>query len=139
MTASKNKPSSAPAREAHFDHLRAHEEHEQWARDLQRWRAEYEAAAKRLLRRLLPELDLIDFEDALDRHEAAILAHEELIDSHEQRMRRQRKKVEAASEEVEGLHELMHERHDRSSQDHEQLGQMVQAIVDALSQYDKGD
>ena len=67
-----NDSSSERADELHWDHLEAHKDHEQWARDLQRWRSEYEAATKRLLRRLLPDLNLADFEDALNRHEAAI-------------------------------------------------------------------
>ena len=81
MASDKNASSSG---DLYSDHLAAHEDHAAWLQDLNRWRDEYQAALMDLARRVLPDLELENYETALDRHEAAILAHEDLLRSHEE-------------------------------------------------------
>jgi len=95
----KQEPFSTERSTAHTDHLEAHEDHDRWFKDLARWRTDYGDAIRRLARQLLPEIDLADFEDRMDRHEAAILAHEELVDRHEL-SRRQHLELEEALHEI---------------------------------------
>ena len=120
----------------HLEHLEAHEDHARWLKDLERWRSEYALAIQGFARRLLPELELGNFEDGLDRHEAAILAHEELADRHEQRLRREKVGAAEPSDEAEALHQQMHDRHDISRRQHEQLAKAHQAIQRALEMFE---
>ena len=120
------------ASDAHADHVEAHADHERWIKDLERWRSSYGEAIRRLAQRLLPELELDAFEDALDRHEAAILTHEELVDRHENRLRRQRTGLSEGAEEVEALHDQMHDRHELSRREHEELASRLHEILMAL-------
>jgi hypothetical protein len=117
---------------AHRDHAVAQEEHELWLRDLRRWRQEYQAAVFRFVHRHLDELELANFEAALDRHEAAILAHQQLVDNHERRLRLERRGLAEHPEEVDELHEQMHDRHDASRHQHQELARSHRAIVKAL-------
>jgi hypothetical protein len=117
---------------AHRDHLEAQEEHGRWLKDLQLWRREYEAAVFRFVHRQLRDLELANFEEALDRHEAAILAHQELVERHERRLRLERRGLAEHPEEVDALHEQVHERHDLSRHQHEELARSLHAILKAL-------
>jgi len=121
---------------AHLEHLDAHTDHALWLRELERWRSEHQQAIVRFAHRLLPELELGSFQDALDRHEAAILAHEELVDRHEQRIRREKSGEEQHSEEADALHEQVHDRHELSRRQHEQLARAHQAILRAMAMYE---
>lgn len=122
----------------HLDHLDAHEDHASWLKELERWRSQYEAALHQLAHRLAPELELQNFEDAMDRHEAAIVAHEELVDRHEKRLRREKTTHEEHSEEADALHQQMHDRHELSRRQHEQLARAHQAILKALAMIEAG-
>ena len=130
----RSKP-SAEASATHLDHLEAHEDHDQWLKDLERWRRECAEAVHRFASRMLPDLELGNYRDGLDRHEAAILAHEEIVDRHEQRLRLERTGHQDHSEEAESLHEQLHARHELSRQQHEQLAQSHQAILQALAMF----
>ncbi len=134
----KKKSSERPsAADAHLEHLKAHEEHGYWLKELERWRIEYRQALQRFARRLLPELELGNFEEALERHEAAILAHEELVDRHEQRLRKEKSGVAEHSEDADDLHQQMLQRHDLSRREHEQLARSHQAILRALEMFSR--
>lgn len=123
---------SQAASDAHVDHVEAHADHERWIKDLERWRSLYGESIQGLAQRLVPELELAAFEDALDRHEAAILTHEELVDRHESRLRRKQTGPDEGAEEVEALHQQMHDRHELSRREHDELASRLQEILMAL-------
>ena len=56
----------------HHDHREARQEHVDWKEAAGRWREEYWEAVIEYARRTLPELELADYEQTLDRHEAAM-------------------------------------------------------------------
>lgn len=109
------------------------EEHTAWLRELERWRSEYEEAIREFARRMLSDLELIDFEDALDRHEAAILAHEDLVVRHEQMIQAMKVGVGPAPTEYEDLHEQLHDRHELSRNEHEKLTQIHREVLASLA------
>jgi len=115
-----------------MDHLEAQEEHARWLKDLEHWREEHQEAIQKFVSRLLPELEIANFEEALDRHEAAILAHQELVDHHEQRLRRLKSGLEDSSDDVDALHQQVHDRHEVSRLQHEGLARSHSAILKAL-------
>jgi hypothetical protein len=121
---------------AHLDHLGAQEDHSQWLTDLEHWRSGYQAAVLKFARQQLPELELANFEDALDRHEAAIMAHQELANRHEQRLRREESGQVESSEEAAALHEQMHERHELSRLQHDELARSHRAILKAMAMFE---
>jgi len=131
-------PEASPAERssAHLDHLGAQEDHARWLKELEHWRGEYAAAVLKFVHSHLPQLELANFEEALDRHEAAILAHQELVDRHEQRLRRERSGLVESSEEAAALHEQMHERHERSREQHDELARSHRAILTALAMFE---
>jgi hypothetical protein len=119
-----------------MDHLEAHEDHAQWLKDLERWQREYTEAIQSFAGRVLPELELGNFVDALDRHEAAILVHEELVDRHEKRLRRANSGLEESAKEVAVLHQQIGDRHEFSRRQHERLAQTHKAILKALAMFE---
>ena len=121
---------------AHRDHLGALEDHARWLKELEHWRGEYAAAVLKFVHSHLPQLELANFEEALDRHEAAILAHQELVDRHEQRLRRERAGLVDSSEEAVALHEQMHERHELSRRQHDELARSSRAILKAMAMFE---
>jgi len=137
MKERQHKETSLPKRSAaHVDHVDAREDHARWVKELQHWRGEYEAAVLEFVRRQLPELELANFEDALDRHEAAILAHQELVANHEQRLRREKSGLVESAEEVDALHQQMHDRHELSRRQHDELARSYRAILKALAMFE---
>jgi small-conductance mechanosensitive channel len=119
-----------------MDHLEAREDHAQWLKDLERWQREYKEAIQRIVGRLLPELELGSFVEALDRHRAAILVHEELVDRHEERLGDAGSGLQDSAEEVADLHRQIHARHERSRRDHEQLARTHRAILKGLAMFE---
>ena len=137
MKKRQHQPASSTERSsAHLDHLGAQEDHSRWLKELERWREEYAAAVLKFVRLHLPLLELANFEEALDRLEAAILAHQELVDRHEQRLRRERSGLVETSEEAAILHEQMHERHELSRRQHDELARSHRAILTALAMFE---
>lgn len=102
-------------------------------RQLQRWRNEYEEAIRAFAQRMLPGVALREFEDELDRHEAAIHAHEELVSRHEHMMQAEKSGAGELSEEFEDLHKQLHERHELSRQQHARLARVHQTLLEALA------
>ena len=129
MAGSKNDSTTG---DLHSDHLAAHEDHAAWLEDLNRWRDEYQAALMDLARHVLPDLELENYETALDRHEAAILAHEDLLHSHEEAVGFSKRLGEGASEEYELVHAQLDTRHGRSLKAHQHLERTHQAILRAV-------
>ncbi len=129
MTRDKN---DSTAGDLHSEHLAAQEDHAAWLKDLSRWRSEYASALMDLARRVAPDLELENFEAALDRHEAAILAHEDLLHSHEEAVGFSKKLGEGASEEYEMVHAQLDSRHLRSLKTHRHLEKTHQAILRAM-------
>ena len=127
------KASASGQKSAHLDHLEAQDDHVQWLKELEHWRSEYLEAVLHFVQRQLPELELANFEEAVDRHEAAILAHQELVQSHEKRLRRVRSGQEEPPEEADALHKQMHDRHELSRRQHEELARSHRAILKALA------
>lgn len=117
----------------HSDHRAAHEDHAAWLEDLERWRAEYREALMDLARRLIPELELQNYEAALDRHEAAIQAHEDLLRSHEEAVDFSRRAGDRAAEEYETVHAQLDGRHLRSRDLHQHLDRTHRAVLRAIA------
>ena len=130
MTGDKDDSSAG---DLHSDHLAAHEDHEAWLVDLNRWRSEYRDALMDLARLVVPDLELENYEAALDRHEAAILAHEDLLHGHEEAVGFSKKLGEEASEEYEMVHAQLDRRHLRSLKAHRHLERTHQAILRAMA------
>ena len=120
------------SRDHHADHLAAHEDHEAWLKDLIRCRSEYQDALMDLARRVIPDLELENYEAALERHEAAILAHEDLLHSHEEAVGFSKRLGQGNSEEYEMVHAQPDSRHRRSLEAHRQLERTHQATLRAM-------
>lgn len=118
--------------QAHEDHLRAQQDHLAWLADLERWRSDYEWALRQFAHRALPQLELESFEEALARHEAAIVAHQELVERHERMIRLEQSGAAGAGDEFEGLHLQMDARHERSRREHEHPARTQRAVLEAL-------
>ena len=132
----RRKSSSTQQTSIHLDHLRAREDHAQWLKDLERWQREYKEAIQSIVGRLLPELELGSFVDALDRHRAAILVHEELVDRHEERLGHAGSGLQESAEEVADLHQQIHDRHELSRREHDQLARNHRAILKGLAMFE---
>lgn len=104
--------------------------------DLARWRREYEAELAAFARRAAARLELDNYEQALERHEAAIRAHEEILDRHERAMAIPREDTDPGDE-FEGLHEQLEERHALSRREHDQLRRTHRAVIAALRMLDR--
>ncbi len=115
-----------------LEHLQASREHAAWKRDLERWRASYQEALIACARRVASELELGNFEVALDRHEAAIASHEEAIRRHEMTLALEPGGHIGLSDDSLDFHRLMERRHALSRASHEQLERSHHAILEAL-------
>jgi len=124
--------SNSSAGDLHSDHRTAHRDHAAWLEDLTRWRSEYRQALMDLARRVVPDLELENYESALARHEAAIHAHEDLLHSHEEAVGFSKRHGEGASEEYETVHAQLDSRHLRSLKTHRHLERTHLAILRAI-------
>ena len=86
-----------------------------------------------LARRLIPELELQNYEAALERHEAAIQAHEDLLHSHEEAVDLSRRAGDRAAEEYETVHAQLDGRHLRSRDLHQHLQRTHRAVLRAIA------
>ena len=90
----------------------------------------------RSARKVKPELRLRDYEQALDRHEAAmdvaIDIHEQALTRHEKALQLEQRGDLGASADFEELHEELDSRHHASREAHERLEARHRAILDAL-------
>ena len=121
----------------HLEHQVARQEHIEWKEATARWRQEYLEAALAFVRRTIQDLDLADFELALDKHEAtmevAVSIHEQALDRHEKAMALEQRGARGASEDFEELHHELDCRHAASREAHENLERRHRAILEALS------
>ena len=91
----------------------------------------------RLVRRAAPQLELEEFETAIDAHEAVmkvpIEIHEQALARHESALHLEKEGTADAAGGFRELHRVLDLRHEQTKQAHQSLDLRFQAIIKALS------
>ena len=114
------------------EHRREHREHLAWQADIARWRQEFVEAVLDYARRTAPQLEIENYETALDAHEIAIDAHEEMLHRHDTLLDAEAHGGPVTSDEMAQFQSGVEDRHARSRDEHRQLEITHQAILRAL-------
>ena len=131
MSRSKKRPEGTADR-LRAEHRREHRDHLSWQTDIVRWRQELTEAVVEYARRTAPQLEIENYEAALDAHEIAIDAHEEMLHRHDALLDAEAHGGPVTSDELAQFQSGVQDRHALSRDEHRQLETTHRAILNGL-------